>query len=607
MSMPSTDPHIEYSNRLESARGNLSRLDGRHRTLGYAKLIVGLATLLIAVWLLKYHPHYIAWFLVPAVFYLVLAIFHERVIRARQRCSRITAFYERGLARLNDCWPGTGNSGEQYLHPDHPYARDLDLFGRGSLFELLCTASTPSGQQTLANWLLSPAPPSEILARQAAVAELRNCLDFREDLAIAGEGIRSIRPAALAAWGLSEPMIHPGIMRIAAPALAALWVASMVAWGVWGLGDVALVISFINLGVSYLCRARAERAAELFFAKGEHTAASTDEAADDLKLLSLVLAQVERQHFLSPKLLQLQATLMTAGVTPSRAIARLSRLMEYLDSGHNWILRVLDSFIFWTMQFSFAIEVWRRQFGPAIGGWLAALGEIEALSSLAGYAYENPGDVFPEFAEQAPLFAAQGFTHPLLQRAHAVRNDLTLDHESQLIIISGPNMAGKSTFVRAVGVNAVLAQCGAPVRAQRLVMSPLAVSASICVLDSLQGGVSRFYAEITRLKQVADLAKGPAPVLFLLDELFSGTNSHDRRIGTESMVRNLVAHGAIGMVTTHDLALTQIAESMGTSAANFHFEDHLENGKLHFDYRLCAGIVQTSNALQLMRSIGLEV
>ncbi|MGB8887144.1 MAG: mismatch repair protein [Candidatus Korobacteraceae bacterium] len=605
--MPSADPHIEYSGRLELARGDLSRLDRRHRTLGYAKLIVGLATLIVAVWLLKYHPHFIALFLVPAAVYLVLAILHERVIRARQKHSRIIAFYERGLARLDGSWPGTGNTGEQYLQPDHPYARDLDLFGSGSLFELLCTASTPSGAQTLANWLLAPASPEEVLGRQAAVAELRNCLDFRQDLAIAGQGIRSIRPDALAAWGTGEPAIQPGIMRIAAPVLAVLWLAGMLAWGVWGLGDIALFISFVNLGVSYLSRARAERAAALFFAQDQPDAASTDEAADDLKLLAAVLEQVERQTFTSPRLRELQAAFLTEGVVPSRAIARLSRLMEYLDSGHNWILRVLDPFIFWNMQFAFAIEAWRRQFGPAIGRWLTALGEIEALSSLAGYAYENPGDVFPEFDDHAPVFHAKGFTHPLLPRAHAVRNDLTLNQELQLLIISGPNMAGKSTFVRAVGVNAVLAQCGAPVRAQKLMMTPLAVSASICVLDSLQGGVSRFYAEITRLKQIADLAKGPAPVLFLLDELFSGTNSHDRRIGTESMVRNLVGRGAIGMVTTHDLALTQIAESLAPRAANFHFEDHLENGELHFDYRLCPGIVQTSNALQLMRSIGLEV
>ncbi len=465
--MPSTDPHIEYSGRLELARGDLSRLDRRHRTLGYAKLIVGLATLIVAVWLLKYHPHFIALFLVPAAVYLVLAILHERVIRARQKHSRVIALYERGLARLDGSWPGTGNTGEQYLQPDHPYARDLDLFGSGSLFELLCTASTPSGAQTLANWLLAPASPEEVLGRQAAVAELRNCLDFRQDLAIAGQGIRSIRPDALAAWGTGEPATQPGIMRIAAPLLAVLWLAGMLAWGVWGLGDIALFISFVNLGVSYLSRARAERAAALFFAQDQPDAASTDEAADDLKLLAAVLEQVERQTFTSPRLRELQAAFLTEGVVPSRAIARLSRLMEYLDSGHNWILRVLDPFIFWNMQFAFAIEAWRRQFGPAIGRWLSALGEIEALSSLAGYAYENPGDVFPEFDDHAPVFDAKGFTHPLLPRSHAVRNDLTLSQELQLLIISGPNMAGKSTFVRAVGVNAVLAQCGAPVRAQK--------------------------------------------------------------------------------------------------------------------------------------------
>jgi hypothetical protein len=480
------------------------------------------------------------------------------------------------------------------------------VFGRGSLFELLCTAATPSGEATLATWLQAAAPPETVLARQESVAELRNCLDFREDLAIAGEDIRSIRPQALTAWG-TAPSVNPGIMRIAAPVLAVVWLASMLAWGVWGWGTVALLASFLNLGISYLHRARAEKMAALFHGEGEGAAASSEDAAHDLGLLAAVLAHIEKQSFESPNLQRLQATLTSDGVTPSHAIARLGRLIEYLDSAHNWVLRVLDPFIFWTVQFTFLIEAWRQKFGPSIGRWLAALGEIEALSSLANYAYENPGDVFPEFTSDAPVFDATGFTHPLLHRNHAIRNDLKLSQDLQLVILSGPNMAGKSTFVRSIGVNAVLAQCGAPVRAQRLVMSPLAVSASICVLDSLQGGVSRFYSEITRLKQIADLAKGQAHVLFLLDELFSGTNSHDRRIGTESIVRNLVGRGAIGMVTTHDLALTEIAVGMGTRAANFHFEDHLDNGELRFDYHLLPGIVQTSNALQLMRSIGLEV
>jgi DNA mismatch repair ATPase MutS len=195
----------------------------------------------------------------------------------------------------------------------------------------------------------------------------------------------------------------------------------------------------------------------------------------------------------------------------------------------------------------------------------------------------------------------------LLPAGKAVANDVCLGEGMQLMILSGPNMAGKSTFIRSVGVSAVLAQCGAPVRARRLRMSPLTVAASICVLDSLAGGMSRFYAEIHRVKQIADLAQGAVPVLFLLDELLSGTNSHDRLIGTQYVLRNLLDQRAIGIVSTHDLALTQIFDGVGGRAFNCHFEDRLDEGKLIFDYKLKPGVVETSNALKLMQSIGLGV
>jgi DNA mismatch repair ATPase MutS len=264
--------------------------------------------------------------------------------------------------------------------------------------------------------------------------------------------------------------------------------------------------------------------------------------------------------------------------------------------------------VFWSLQVAFGIEAWRRKFGPSIRPWLAAVGELEALCAIAGYAYEHPGDVFPEFVlPQHGLFEARGLAHPIIPEAKAIRNDLTIGGELRLAIISGANMTGKSTLVRAVGVNAVLAQCGAPVRATRLRMSPLAVAASICVLDSLQGGVSRFYSEIIRLKLMTEMTAGSLHVLFLLDELLSGTNSHDRRIGAEGLVTSLVERGAIGMITTHDLALAQITERLGARAANFHIADHLEDGQLQFDYKLRPGVALTSNALALMRSIGLEV
>jgi DNA mismatch repair ATPase MutS len=281
--------------------------------------------------------------------------------------------------------------------------------------------------------------------------------------------------------------------------------------------------------------------------------------------------------------------------------------VRYLEQRRNKLLVWfgLDRFLIYTPQWMFKVESWQREFGPAIRGWLAAVGEIEVLAALSGYAFEHPGDVWPEFDDERPCFQAESLAHPLLPEGKAVRNDLNLCNGLQLIVLSGPNMSGKSTFVRGIGVNAVLAQCGAPVRAKRLRMSRLAVGASICVLDSLQGGVSRFYAEIKHLKLISDAAQGPIPVLFLLDELLSGTNSHDRFAGTLLVVEALVQRGAIGLVTTHDLALAQIPESMTGSARNFHFEDHLEDGKLAFDFKLKPGVVRTSNALKLMQSIGL--
>jgi DNA mismatch repair ATPase MutS len=298
---------------------------------------------------------------------------------------------------------------------------------------------------------------------------------------------------------------------------------------------------------------------------------------------------------------------MRDGVEPSLAIRRLGRRVELLKSRRNPLGKLLAVVTFWSAQLVFAAERWQREFGPAIRGWIAAIGEFEALLALSGFAYEHPEAVFPDLAANGPVFDAEGLGHPLLPATTAIRNDLKLGDGLQLIVLSGPNMAGKSTFIRSIGLNAVLAQCGAPVCARRLRLSPLTVAASICILDSLSGGVSRFYAEIRRVKLIADLASGPAPVLFLLDELLSGTNSHDRLAGTEFVVSSLLERDAIGIVSTHDLALAEIPRTLGERAANFHFEDRLEGGELIFDYKLKPGVVKTSNALELMRSIGLKV
>ena len=591
-------PRAEYARRLDELSARRSRIQRRERLAGYSQL--ALAALCLT-WILFRLRHFRAadlLLLIPIAVFVVLAGVHGRLIRRVTACSRAIHFYEQGMARLEDRWAGTGIPGERFLEPSHPCARDLDLFGRASVFELLCTARTRAGEETLAGWLLAPAPPDEVRGRQEAAQELSSRLDFREGLSTIGEDLAlGVRPTQLVAWGEATDDLPSGIIRIVLPVLAVAWIVSVVAWQVWGAPELlVLAMTVVNLGLSYHFRGRLNEAVH-----------QAEEAGHDLNLLSQVLTAFEREPFSSPRLALLQSWLKQESVLPSQVIARLNRRVEFLESAHNLFVRVFDFVIFYRLQFVLATESWRRRYGRSLRQWLETVGELEALAALGGYTYEHPEDVFPEFVEAGPYFDAEGLAHPLIPRSRAVTNDLHLGRDLQLMIVSGPNMAGKSTFLRGIGVNAVLAQSGAPVRAARLRLSPLAVTASICVLDSLEGGISRFYAEINRLKLIMDLTHSAVPVLFLLDELLSGTNSHDRLIGTRSFVTKLVERGAVGLVSTHDLALTAIPEEIGSKAINCHFEDHLEDARLHFDYKLYPGIVQTSNALPLMRSIGLEV
>jgi DNA mismatch repair ATPase MutS len=465
------------------------------------------------------------------------------------------------------------------------------------VFELLCTVRTRAGEATLAAWLLAPAHVEEIVARQNAVRDLKERLKFREKLSVLGETASlGLHPEALSAWGERGPVFGALSTRIATTVLALLWILSLVGWGVWHLSAAALAMTVANLAWAHRIHTRLDQAS-----------GSLENAAADLEVLAGVLGLLEREHFSAPKLLEMQAAFKSDGIPPSAAIRKLVHLVEYVKARRNLILRPMEPVTFWSAQVVFAAERWQQQFGPQIRVWLAAVGEFEALSALSSYAFEHPEDVFPEFFGDAALFDAQALAHPLLPASKAVRNDVKLGDSLQLMILSGPNMAGKSTFIRTVGVNAVMAQCGAPVRASCLKLSRLSVAASICILDSLSGGMSRFYAEIHRIKLIFDLTQGSVPVLFLLDELLSGTNSHDRLEGTKFVVRGLMERGAVGLLSTHDLALTQIPETMGERTVNYHFEDRFEDNKLVFDHKLKPGIVQTSNALELMRSIGLGV
>ena len=607
-----SDPQSVYQDLLEQRRAAIAQLERQHGTFGYYRLATIAAAIAVAWWALAGNGS-IVWVTVPVGAFVALAVIHDRRLRELERRRRAARYYEKGLARLKGEWAGTGESGSRFLRPEHPYAVDLDLFGSGSLFELLCSARTHIGEDTLAGWLLAPADPATVRARQNSVEELRPNINLREQLFIVAEEARAgVDPTLLAEWGEQPAHLGGRATRLGLMAAQVLGAAGLVSGiimlsnsgGFLPLSDSAAILSrLLFFGAAMINGA--------FYFKlriqTQTVVAAVEGAAHELGLLAGVLDLIERENFQSPRLAGLRASLDSAGAPPSKRLARLRTIMDYLDSRDNVFVRATGIFTMWTPHWALRVEDWRRESGATVRRWFAATGEIEALCSFASHAFEHPADPFPEFVETGAGLDAESIGHPLIAEDKVVRNDFKLGWGVQLLIVSGSNMSGKSTLLRTLGTNLVLAQAGAPVRARMMKVSPLQVGASIHGGDSLQGGVSRFYAEILRLRQLLDLAGGPLPLFFMIDELLNGTNSHDRKIGAEAIVRGLVQRGAIGLVTTHDLALAGIVETLGGRAANVHFEDTIEEGKIHFDYHMRPGVVQKSNAIELMRSVGLEI
>jgi hypothetical protein len=592
------DPGDVYRTRLAERRLLHERQTRLDRQFSYARLAVFALAVLILVFAWRQAAN--GWLiLLPVVAFIVLVRKHEHVIRQRDEAARSITFYERGLARIEDRWPGTGEPGDRFRDDDHLYANDLDLFGQGSLFELLSIARTRAGEAKLAGWLMAPAAPMEIAARQEAVAEFAPMLDLREALSLAGSDVAAgVHGDELVAWAEAPPILRPLWARWIAVGLTASVILTAAIF-LTGGSEVPLQIAFaIQVGFAWPQQRRVERAL--------HRAAAT---ARDLDILGHLLERLEHERFATPRLQLLRQAIDTGTSRASSAIRSLHQLVELHDWQHNLIFLILSMPFLWGTHVAWAIEVWRARHGGHIRVWLDAVAEIEALSSLSAFKFEHPGNPFPAIVTEgtSALFDAADVGHPLIPAARCVRNDVRMIDEHRLLVVSGSNMSGKSTLLRTVGINAVLAQAGAPVRAASLRLSPLRLGATLRIQDSLQEGRSRFYAEITRVRALTDVANGSTALLFLLDELFHGTNSHDRLVGASGVLRSLLNRGAIGLVTTHDLALTSIARALAPRAVNVHFEDWFEGSEIHFDYRMKPGPVTRSNAIALMRAVGLDV
>jgi len=594
-----SEPRAEYEKRLKAHEAELGVFEGRHRRFGDAKLAV-IAVGIVAGWFVVARQAIDAdWLWIVVAVYVALAVAHELTMRRRRAAESAVALYRRGIARMEDKWAGSGATGEEYREKEHVYADDLDLFGRGCLFELLSTARLPMGEKQLADWLKEASSGETIRERQQLVKELRGKLDLHRDLAIAGEELRArLVPERMLEWGESATSLRAPLRPVVA-ALAAVAGAAAIYYG--------MTVVYWPLVTTLLVEAVVRRALEK---QANAALAHLDCNAEGLLLFSKVLERIESESFEAKRLQDMAAELKSAGEPASKAVRRLARTVYWVDGRDSLLGKILEWLIVYTLQVAFAAEAWKRKHGRDLRRWMALAGEMEALISLSTFAYEHPSDVFPEVTEgqgAAAFFEGKDLGHPLIPLRRCVRNSVRLDTATRMLLVSGSNMSGKSTLLRTVGINAVLAMAGAPVRATSLRMTPLAIGTRIRSADSLQEGRSNFYTEILHIKSVFELLGKEKALLFLFDELLDGTNSHDRQIGAEKLLRRLVEAGAIGMVTTHDLALTEIGAAIGAAVKNVHFEDQVEQGKMKFDYRLRDGVVTKSNAIELMRIVGLDV
>jgi hypothetical protein len=591
---------VEYHDKLQQLQAGLSQAYAR-QTGALALLAVTIPVFLFLCFAAYSSKRSVPVWL-PALFLAPVAWSWRRLQQARReasRFSRLRGFYQSGVDRMIGDWAGKGASGEEFEPPAHLYARDLNLFGSGSMFELLCTARTQVGRRKLASYLLDLPDRAETIARQIAVKELESKSELRDEICLLGQySFQRCEWEPFREWlessSVTVPRRVPWILAALSCALALLvlipWLAPP-GVGMWTLVAPYLIsLLTVQIGLAIWLRPRVRSLPDR--ARG---------IAGELAVLCDGLALLEAQLFHSAKLGDLARRVRGA----AGAIHWLDRLTRALHQCNKEEFYAISRALLIHSQLALAIERWKIRHAGDLQIWLDAWAEFEALNALACYAHEHPDDVFPQMLDGAPEFEAAGLGHPLLH--DCVCNDVQLGNARRFYLVSGSNMAGKSTFLRAIAINAVLGSAGAPVRARMARQSSFAVCASVSVVDSLAEGKSKFLAEVDRLRETLRAASGPNPVLFAIDEILSGTNSRDRRLAAESFLRALIGAGAIGAFSTHDLALTEIAEDPELGGSNVHMESRDPADPFAFDYLLKPGVSTHSNALAIARMAGVIV
>lgn len=533
----------------------------------------------------------------PILFGILLKI-HNKIAYEKAHALFSAKINQQELLRL-DRNLKSFDTGERFMDANHPYLADLDIFGKNSLFQLLNRCTTESSKQLLANWMSQAAPADEIMARQRAVQELSPMIDWRQDFQASGMHYedKESNVRTLLEW-LSSPTQFAGkpIYRIIVFVFPVIAIAALVGY-FWGYCHYIIPLLAIVLNLAIMRKATPVAA---------DTQEKTYQSIKSLKSYQAMIEKIEQQNFESKKLATLKSRFSHDSFSASHKIHQLSRILDWLNARNNAFYFLFNIILLLDIRLLLIAEKWKAQAQADASKWFDAISEIEALTSLAGFAHAHPHYTFPQLSSAPHVYQATAIGHPLLKRHARVANDFQLEGKGNIIVLTGSNMSGKSTFLRTLGINAVLAFMGSCACASALTIGRFQVFTSMRTLDSLEESVSSFYAELRRLKQLLDMVNEATPVFFMLDEILKGTNSHDRHKGAAALIHQLAKQNAFGLVSTHDLELGTLA-TQSDNILNYSFTSTIEKGEINFDYKLRQGICESFNATELMKKMGIEV
>ncbi|MFA8435850.1 MAG: hypothetical protein ACEPOZ_15135 [Marinifilaceae bacterium] len=589
-----------YKNRIENLEQNLRSLKHRNRYLSFFRLISALAAIILFyIFLGQSVLLATGLFLIFLVALILLISAYNRNERKIKEFNTLITICKNEIHCLTTRHNPLFSDGNDYLQPHHPYASDLDIFGPHSLFQLSNRCVTKTGNNTLSEWLSSPATNDNIMKRQIAVKELSKITDWRQNIIRYGLSLKlkNDDPEFLINWGSTPSPFHKN--KILYYSIFVLPVLSSLAL-VYSFIGSAIPISalvMIHIGIHYLNFRKVNRAHD-----------HTSKRGNMLKTYSYIIKQFETQNWNSKKLKQLQEQLASNDRPTSQKIHQLTRLIELLDQRFNMVVQILFNLLFfYELHLLFRIDKWKQNYGKDIEKWFGVIGEIEALSSFANLSFNHEDWCFPSLSNQHFEMDMNEAGHPMIDHNLRVCNDYHLKGPGTVHIITGSNMAGKSTFLRTIGVNVVLALAGAPVCAREMNVSNVEVNTSMRIKDSIEDNESSFYAELKRIQQVIEKVNKKENTLLLLDEILRGTNSKDKHTGSKALIKQLVKYDAVALVATHDLELSVLENELPGNVENRFFDIQIDKDQLYFDYKIQHGVCKTFNAPILMKKMGIDL